>query len=76
MNKWANLYNLKVTFSNCHKWDLDILAIDSNAVCMWIKSENDTESIYIINIKIELIQKQYRKVKNRFLAQSVKDNKS
>lgn len=76
MNKWANLYNLKVEFSSGHKWNLDILAVDSNAVCMWIKSENDTESIYIVHIEIELIQKQYRKVKNRFLAQSVKDNKS
>ncbi len=69
--KKAHIYNLKVLFSDGHKWDLDILAIDASWLFCWI-GEGQRDKVE--NLTINLIKKDAELVKDNFGARSLKSN--
>lgn len=54
MEKIAHKYNLKVKWSKRPEWDINILAISAEIVCLWLPRE-ETEEDYIISAHIQLL---------------------
>jgi argininosuccinate synthase len=68
--KIAHKYNLKVKWSKRAEWDINILSISAEAISMWLPKE-ETEEDYIMNVNIQLLEKNVEKVKCSFLAKVI-----
>jgi hypothetical protein len=70
--KKAHKYRLQITFSSGINWDLFIVAIDAENVSTWLRCGNkETDERYILNVTIELIERNFEDVKERFCAKSL-----
>jgi hypothetical protein len=73
--KFAHKYKLIVTWSNRKNWDINIISINAKSIDMWLPSENsqlqENEDNYITSIQIVLIQRNFEKVEDTFLAKGI-----
>jgi hypothetical protein len=70
--KKAHKYRLQITFSSGINWDLFIVAIDAENVSTWLRCGNkETDERYILNVTIELIERNFEDVKESFCAKSL-----
>ncbi len=72
--KQAHTFNLKVEFDNGHKWDLDILAVDSTWLTSWWDGYCRDHNCMAIKIEINLIKRNAETVKDNFGARSIQSN--
>ena len=74
-NKMAHKYKLNVKWSNKPDWNITILAIDTEAVTMWLPksgSQNmENDETYIVNVEIQLLERNVEKVKDSFIAKGI-----
>lgn len=68
--KWAHKYNLKVKWSKREDWDINILAINTEVINMWLPKE-ESEDDHIISVNIQLLERNVEKVKDGFLAKGI-----
>ena len=74
-NKMAHKYKLNVKWSNKPDWDITILAIDAEAITMWLPKSgyqnSETDETYIISVEIQLLERNIERVKGNFLAKGI-----
>ena len=74
-DKPAHKYKLTVKWSNKPDWNIIILAIDAEAITMWLPksgSQNaETDETYIISVEIKLLERNVERVKDNFLAKGI-----
>jgi hypothetical protein len=73
--KQAHKYRLIVKWSNRPDWNINILAIDAEAVSTWLpcdgSSVSENEERYITSVEIQLIERNAEMVKDNFVARGL-----
>jgi hypothetical protein len=71
----SHKYKLNVKWSNKPDWNITILAIDAEAVTMWLPksgSQNmENDETYIVSVEIQLLERNVEKVKDSFIAKGI-----
>lgn len=74
-NRMAHKYKLTVKWSNKPDWNITILAIDAEAITMWLPksgSQNaETDETYVVSVEIQLLERNVERVKDNFLAKGI-----